>query len=104
MTFVDVVLYLLKKEQKTPYRKMENQTYKLKDTFTITNECPNQFITKMVIKEVKTECGEEKYKLTSYFSYLLVDGSIKKEQSSKWYNAQSINIMINEFRSIVKSN
>lgn len=83
---------------------MENQTYKLNDTFTITNECPNQNITKMVIKGIKTVCGEEKYKLTVYFTDELYDGTILKRQNSSWCNAQSINIMINQHRSIVKSN
>ena len=42
MTFVDVVLYLLKKEQKTPYRKMENQTLTTTDLQYILNVLDQQ--------------------------------------------------------------
>ena len=42
MTFVDVVLYLLKKEQKTPYRKMENQTLTKTDLQYILNVLDQQ--------------------------------------------------------------
>ena len=42
MTFVDVVLYLLKKEQKTPYRKMENQTLTTSDLRLLMNMLDQQ--------------------------------------------------------------
>jgi hypothetical protein len=102
LTFVEYDLYLM--YNKLKIEKMENQTYKLKDTFTITNECANQEISKIVITDVKTTCYEPKYKLTFHFVSELNDGSFKKSRRSTWYNEQSINIMINDFRSIVKSN
>ena len=90
MTFVDVVLFLLKKEQKTPYRKMENQTYTIGQTFNPGKNNRNQYLTSVKITDIRNSkyLGTE-YKMTWYSKYQMNDGSYKKSQRSTWFSGKS---------------
>ena len=91
MTFVDVVLYLLKKEQKTPYRKMENQTYTIGQTFKPGKNNRNEYLTSVKITDIREdEKGwGTKYKMTWYMKHEMNDGSFKKSQNSTWFRGKS---------------
>ena len=90
MTFVDVVLYLLKKEQKTPYRKMENQTYTIGQTFKPGKNNRNEYLTSVKLTDIQPcKYGGNKYKMTWYMKHEMNDGSFKKSQRSCWMNGAS---------------